>query len=270
MYYNEETNQVEFIRGNGLTGYISSTDPDLIYKATQVDISKRFTFYDQRHITGSDILQPKNARAIMTVGTRVLLRDILQGTLRMRQFMTSQKVHLVTSVSSCNFYFSKAFPKIDSSAYSKIKVEVSDILALGAFNEDEKQIPENERLAFIKIDNEIRRFILEEITRSILDPKSKKSLKKIIPIWFDVSKKNGKCVRDLFIRLIKESPLEWMIQREKKDAYTVLSNYYKSWLKKLREISLKLNAINISFLGNDNKNKNSSFYSFNALKNTLN
>jgi hypothetical protein len=65
LYYDEESNQVEFIKKQSNNsfdvGYISSTDPDSIFKATQIYIKNRFTFYDQRHITGSDILQPKTA-----------------------------------------------------------------------------------------------------------------------------------------------------------------------------------------------------------------
>ena len=67
LFYDEISNQLKFIRGvfdsenlvSATVGYLENTDADFIKRTTQVDISSRFTFYDQRHITGSDILQPK-------------------------------------------------------------------------------------------------------------------------------------------------------------------------------------------------------------------
>ena len=229
LYYDEDSNQVEYMKrideNTFEIGFISSTDPDIIFKTTQTDISKRFTFYDQRHITGSDILQPKTARALMTIGTRVLLRDILQGTLRMRQFMTSQKVHLITSNSAANFYFSK-------SGEIKDHVEVSDMISLGAFNEDDKQLIENEKLAFAKIDNEVRRFVLEEITRAILESEKANY---IIPEWFTLNRDGAKNIRDLFIRLIRENPLAWMVKSVKKDKGQVLAHYVEFWITKIEK-----------------------------------
>ena len=236
LYYDEESNQVEFIRSDSYAvGYISSTDPESIYKATQTEINKRFTYYDQRHITGSDILQPKTARALMTVGTRVLLRDILQGTLRMRQFMSSQKVHLITSTAAANFYFSKS----KSNSQSR-EIKVTDILALGAFNEDAKQASENERLAFTKIDSEIRRFVLDEVTRAI---ENSKNAKNVVSAYFTLDKTSGtkhKCIRDLFIRLIRENPLEWMYEPEPQESQSVLSHYAKFWLDRIKQLSPKI------------------------------
>ena len=216
LYYDEDSNQLEFVRRSGnssIRGYLDTTDPDDITKATQAIISKRFTFYDQRHITGSDILQPKFAHAIMTVGPRVLLRDILQGTLRMRQFMTSQNVHLVTTKSTRIFYMSK----INKPGEEMLKV--ADILTLGALNEDEKQKHENEKLAFVKIDSEIRSFVLDEISRILLssdyDDKSKMST--IFSI-FNASK-------SLFMRSIRETPLTWLQDSTTDETHEILKKH---------------------------------------------
>jgi hypothetical protein len=251
LYYDEESNQVEFIKRTSqphqtkllyTVGYLSSTDPESILKATQSDISKRFTFYDQRHITGSDILQPKSARALLTIGTRVLLRDILQGTLRMRQFMTSQNVHLVTSCSAAQFYFSKLEPLKDT--YAPQTVLVSDMISLGAFNEDEKQATENEKLAFTKIESEVRKFVLERITEDILNAGANRNM---IKRWFSKSKNSEKQVRDLFIRRIKESPIQWMNSPVLKSSQVVLSEYSSYWIDKLEILSKEFKFMDDTF-----------------------
>jgi gas vesicle protein len=224
LYYDEDSNQLEFVRKSGNSfsrGFLDTTDPDDITKATEADLSKRFTFYDQRHITGTDILQPKTANALMTAGPRVLLRDILQGTLRMRQFMTSQKVHLVSTEASRLFYYSKI-----KANDQHVKVKVSDILALGALNEDEKQVTENEKLAFAKIGVEIRGFVLDEISRILTDSSDilgKKS--EIIGIF--------NCAKIIFLRLISEDPLSWLQRKEMKGSAEALKTYAINLLRPL-------------------------------------
>ena len=218
LYYDEESNQVEFLKSSEsgfVSGPISSTDPDAIFKATQTDISKRFTFYDQRHITGSDILQSKDARAVMTIGTRVLLRDILQGALRMRQFMTTQKVYLITSEAAANFYLST---QKTPEEYKDIKI--ADLISLGAFNEDEKQATENQNLAFTKIDSEIRGFVIGEITREIKGLSNEQYMSNVMKTWFSNSS-----IRNLFIKSTKESPMTWLREAEYKDSLEVLQKY---------------------------------------------
>ena len=231
IYYDEKSNEVEFIRRNRSDGtiscgYISSTDPETILKATQVEMNRRFTFYDQRHITGSDILQPVGARALMTIGPRVLLRDILQGSLRMRQFMTSQKVYLLTSEATVKFYRSVA--KIETDRETK----VADMLTLGALNEDEKQMNENIKLAFLKINNEIRRFVMDEISNAIQTSAS--CLRNIANIYFKKdTNSRGQEIRDLFIRFVKEDPRSWMLESKQRLSAHVLREYVSFWLEKL-------------------------------------
>ena len=71
------------------------------------------------------------------------------------------KVHCVISESLRKFYNSKINE-------DKERITVSDLLTLGALNEAEKQEHENERLAFGKIDAEIRAFILDEISEKLM------------------------------------------------------------------------------------------------------
>lgn len=176
-------------------GKLALSDPDYITKATGYELKERFTFYDQRHITGSDILQPVDAMALLTFGSRNLLRDILQGALRMRQFMTTQRVFFAITPDVISYYNSLLSNGVTS-------MKTSNVIALSAFNEDEKQKRENGALSFIKIDVELRRSILMEITDSIM----KKSMDEIKGL-FDSS-------RSLFIRNFSENPFSWIKPKE--------------------------------------------------------
>lgn len=219
LYYDEDSNQLEFLQrsGEGFTrGFLDSSDPKDIQDVTHTTIDNRFTFYDQRHITGSDILQPKSGHAIMTVGPRVLLRDILQGTLRMRQFMSSQKVHMVTTEATIQFYESKTVKIIKK--LDNYNFKVSDVLALGAMNEDEKQRQENVKLAFVKIDSEIRSFILDEISRILVSEEDFKVKLNRTKSIFESSK-------ELFTRSVSENPLDWLQDLKYENSALVLDNF---------------------------------------------
>jgi hypothetical protein len=245
LYYDEDSNQLEFLRSNGGSytgGVLETSDPDDITRSTQVEIDSRFTFYDQRHITGSDILQPKTAHALLTAGPRVLLRDILQGTLRMRQFMTSQVVHLVTTEASRKFYCSKIMQE-------KTEMRVSDVLALGALNEDDKQEHENVKLAFGKIDADIRAFVLDEISRTLLLPENPEDTKNWIFIDGREFKNTSNLVsgliksgKPLFLRSIKEVPLDWLQESKDENASDILKIYAISRLHPLKKIMVNFSS----------------------------
>lgn len=219
LYYDEISNQVKFVKQGGVYGHVAQTDPESIFKATQCEVEHRFTFYDQRHITGSDIPQPIDGSAVLTVGPRVLLRDILQGTLRMRKFMTSQTVQLVSSEATFKLYQSRCGSIEPVAAF-----KVSNVLELGAMNEDEKQLAENRKLAFSKIDDEIRSFILDEI---VFD-------RSTIASWFKSP------LKKLFIRTIREDPLSWMTPVTPKPTHEILSDYVNSWLAIIQGVIFEL------------------------------
>ncbi len=56
---------------------------------------QRFTFYDQRHTTGSDIAQASQALAVATIGKDVTSRDLAQGIWRLRGLGKGQRIALV-------------------------------------------------------------------------------------------------------------------------------------------------------------------------------
>ena len=57
--------------------------------------SERFTYYDQRHTTGADILQACVSSAAVVLGKSVILRDYLQSVWRMRGLGRGQRLHHV-------------------------------------------------------------------------------------------------------------------------------------------------------------------------------
>jgi hypothetical protein len=210
LYYDEQTNMLQFVHYRSedeageddklghpskyTHGRLSLSDPDSITRATGCAIAERFTFYDQRHITGSDILQPENAVALLTFGSRNLLRDILQGSLRMRQFMSTQKVFPVITTDVLVYFNSLVRQNFK-------KLDISDVIVLGALNEDDKQLRENIGLTYTKLDVKLRSQLLRKITTSIFLSNFHE-----ISTLFEPA-------RSLFIRDFSEKPIGWILEK---------------------------------------------------------
>jgi hypothetical protein len=62
-----------------------------------IDMSKRFTYFDQAHCTGMDIKQALNAQAALTLGKDMTFRDYAQGAYRMRGVGVGQTIELVVT-----------------------------------------------------------------------------------------------------------------------------------------------------------------------------
>lgn len=62
-----------------------------------VDISRRFTFYDQVHTTGTDIKQVIDAKALVTLGKDMTFRDFKQGCWRMRDIGQGQTMKVLVT-----------------------------------------------------------------------------------------------------------------------------------------------------------------------------
>jgi len=60
-----------------------------------ISLSERFTFYDQVHTTGMDIKQAADARAAVTIGKGMVMRDHTQACWRMRQLGEGQTLTVV-------------------------------------------------------------------------------------------------------------------------------------------------------------------------------
>ena len=60
-----------------------------------VPLERRFTFYDHCHTTGMDIKQFYTARAALTLGKDMTIRDLAQGAYRMRGIGQGQTLVLL-------------------------------------------------------------------------------------------------------------------------------------------------------------------------------
>jgi hypothetical protein len=56
---------------------------------------QRYAFYDQIHTTGMDIKHKHDAKALVTIGKDMVLRDYGQGAYRMRGIGKGQRIHLL-------------------------------------------------------------------------------------------------------------------------------------------------------------------------------
>ena len=59
-----------------------------------VALSRRFTFFDQVHTTGTDVKQCATATAVVTLGKDMVFRDYAQGCYRMRGIGNGQRIRL--------------------------------------------------------------------------------------------------------------------------------------------------------------------------------
>lgn len=81
----------------GIVTRLEYSEINYVNKTLDCHPDERFTFYDQAHCTGSDIRQSPDATAIATISKNTTLKDLLQGTMRMRGFNAEQSVIYVTS-----------------------------------------------------------------------------------------------------------------------------------------------------------------------------
>ena len=74
--------------------YLTGTRPEDLEKAG-LQPGNYFTYFDERHTTGTDIKQPFNAINLMSVSKTSLQRNMLQSIMRLRQFFAHQDVELI-------------------------------------------------------------------------------------------------------------------------------------------------------------------------------
>lgn len=82
-----------YIDNNGKKKYIKSDNviDDYDYKDSS-DKDTLFVYFDQKNITGIDIKQHYNAKALITIRKNLRFRDVAKGIFRMRQIATTQSI----------------------------------------------------------------------------------------------------------------------------------------------------------------------------------
>lgn len=94
LYFNSN-DELCALSVDGRQDLIGTTHNKQILEQTGCAPHQLFTYYDQRHTTGTDIQQASNARAIVTLDESTYLRDLLQGVMRLRLLGANQTVDYV-------------------------------------------------------------------------------------------------------------------------------------------------------------------------------
>jgi len=104
-------------------------------ESSHIPLDCRFIYYDQRHITGTNVQHVPDAGALMTFGKNMTLRDLMQAAWRMRNLRGDQYLDVIVS----------------PSAYNAIKTTFSKLSPLSllayAWTEQQKQLDEHCLLA---------------------------------------------------------------------------------------------------------------------------
>lgn len=132
---------------------------DNILSKLDCESSQYFSYYDQAHTTGTDIKQAPNTIGIVTVSEKVMLRDLLQAVMRLRDLKDSHHIEFTAMQS-----LTKEYPMIK-------KWDVKTILNLCLEYQAKTLMEEHLSAAFNKINNVVRHEVLTQIktSKNIMD-----------------------------------------------------------------------------------------------------
>jgi hypothetical protein len=82
-------------------GFSGTPSEDLYSVRFSVPMEKWFVYFDQVHTTGIDIKLPREALAVVTIGSDTILRDYVQACWRLRQFGEGQKIEVLLVPEIC-------------------------------------------------------------------------------------------------------------------------------------------------------------------------
>ena len=104
LFYDEMSNKLMALMKNqpDRPRELSSSSPASIKRGTlaQNITADLFAYYDHRRTTGADIPQRAQAAAVLTIAVDTNDRELLQGAMRMRQLMSTQRVTFVVTESA--------------------------------------------------------------------------------------------------------------------------------------------------------------------------
>jgi len=162
LYYDDVTNQLACLkRGNESKPILlSSTDPKTIHAMTGLKPHRLFTFYDQFHTVGSNILQDPDAKAFYTVGDQTVLRDQLQGSMRMRNLLEEQQIEGIIPQELIPLMAYRIEQTIDSCP------SIEQVLLFGEINGLLKDREDNLKAFTLKINAVIRKQLFDKFYMS--------------------------------------------------------------------------------------------------------
>lgn len=169
LYFDAATGALYFMNKNqpDKPQKLSGTRPETIRKETGYPPSLLFSYYDQDHITGTDILQEKDTKAIITWSEHTKIHEELQGGRRLRELPLQQR--LITAVEQGAL--SKMGSKLDKPGMASIEVgkidpseaSMKDLVLFSHLAEAEAQREENLLFCLQDIENNFQEYILDTI-----------------------------------------------------------------------------------------------------------
>lgn len=204
---------------------LDNSDPDYIKTKLGIEPDKYFTLYDQRRTTGTDIKATVDAHAFVTIGTKTLLRDLLQAVMRLRDLRNNQRVEFIISKE-----LQDAYPDIK-------KWSVDRVIKMCVDNQINRLAEDHFRSATQKMKNILRNDLFERLLDNHDPLKQIELLQK-----FDA----------FFFSMANLSPFEQFGQAIENDKVESVLNDFKSnmtnqWIEALRKANLlpvKLEMLN--------------------------
>ncbi len=175
LFFDPITDKLRYLHKNNTDSIlISGTKTETINAETNTSPNERFTYYDQNHITGTDIEQADTAIAICTCSENTLLHNVLQGVRRMRKLDQNQRVITAVQMGSLTkmgreLGVSEAFSEISLGQCTK-KDFIKEIILFIHLNETHAQIKDNLQFALQKMTNLIRQYLLDQVYSLQLHP----------------------------------------------------------------------------------------------------
>lgn len=150
----------------GKSKLIGSTDPKAIKAMTDESTPDQcFTYYDQRHTTGTDIKQAQDTIGITSIDIDTKARDLWQGAMRLRQLAANQTIEIV-------------MPKaVAETKAGKKDWQIDDVVQLVQKNQVNSLGEMHLRAAIDKMEDLIRNALLDKIYQAN-DIQSKVKLRK--------------------------------------------------------------------------------------------
>ncbi|RUR04089.1 hypothetical protein [Legionella sp. km772] len=96
MYFNEQQVlcAIDINRPNNPI-ILATSDPNVLNRVLDSSPEERFTYFDQIHITGTDISQEESTHALVLVDDKTGLQEFLQGSMRLRQLELQQSMEII-------------------------------------------------------------------------------------------------------------------------------------------------------------------------------
>lgn len=133
---------------------IGSTLPEVIFDKIGSLPHQYFTFYTQRHVTGTDIKQAANAIGITTVDVDSKTRDLTQGFMRFREYANQQNIEIALSKAAL------------TTKPANYEWHATDIINLTQFNQDEILGEFQLSTSLDNMDAVIRRYCMDKIMQA--------------------------------------------------------------------------------------------------------